>query len=74
MENKKINMLMGYINIVSHKKGNEDGFTIDNNMCVKLTGEPVSALTEADIIKLDHKLSKKNLTLIEGGDSITIIQ
>ena len=38
MENKKINMLMGYINIVSHKRGNEDGFTIDNDMCVILTG------------------------------------
>ena len=74
MNNKKINMLMGYINIVSHKRGNEDGFTIDNDMCVKITGEPISTLTEADIIKLDHKLSKKNLTLIEGGDSITIIQ
>ena len=52
MENKKINMLMGYINIVSHKKGNEDGFTIDNDMCVSLTGEPFSVLTEVDKEKL----------------------
>ena len=72
MNNKKINMLMGYINIVSHKKGNEDGFTIDNDMCVSLTGEPFSTLTEVDKEKLNYKLSKKNLTFIEGGDSITI--
>ena len=72
MNNKKINSLMWYINIVSNKKGNENGFTIDNDMCMRLTGEPVSTLTEFDKEKLNYRLSKKNLTFIEGGDSITI--
>ena len=48
MNNKKINSLIWYINIVSHKKGNENGFTIDNDTCMRLTGEPVNALTELD--------------------------
>ena len=72
MNNKKINSLIWYINIVSHKKGNENGFTIDNDTCMRLTGEPVSALTEFDKEKLNYRLSKKNLTFIEGEDSITI--
>ena len=74
MNNKKINSLMWYINIVSNKKGNENGFTIDNYTCMRLTGEPVSELTEFDKEKLKYRLSEKNLTFIEEeeGNVITI--
>ena len=74
MNNKKINNLMGYINIVSHKRGNENGFTIDKDMCIKLMGEPFSVLTEVDKQKLNYKLSIKNLTFVEEDDDVITIK